>query len=191
MRERTYVGVAAATIVLAGLAGSTVPASGASAADRSDQELLSPDDLEGTVWFSEDEHRRVTVTTCGEVDIKTGKEVYVHFIERVDDLFVIKVRWWNERADLNVLEHGLLTQVAPNVYEYVEADHEGAGKRRDEFPGIIGRGTFELLSKKEAKLIQIGRLVDGSASGFTTTVRQVDELPEPPLAQTYPRFCRS
>lgn len=167
-------------------------AAGAAAAENgSAEDFIAPDELEGSIWFSEREHRRVTVTTCGDIEVKEGKNIYIRFLERVDDIFVIEVRWWNEQQGLNVLEHGVLTQIEPNEYFYVEADHEDARRRRDQFPGIIGQGTFELLSKDEAKVIQLGNLIDGSASAFTTTVTRVDHLPEAPIDQSYPRFCPS
>lgn len=150
---------------------------------------LSPDDLEGTIWFSQQPHRRVTVTLHGDVAIKEGKEVYVWFKDRIDDIFIIEVRWWNEEAKINVLEYGVLTGIEGNLYRYTEADHFAPDCDQPEFPGIIGRGTFELLSKKRAKLIQVGELVDGSASGFTTFVERVDTLPVAPVEQTYPLPC--
>lgn len=55
-----------------------------------------------------------------------------------------------------------------------------------DFPGIIGRGTFELRGKNQAELIQIGHLIDGSASGFTTILERAEELPHVPVPQTYP-----
>ena len=150
---------------------------------------LSPDDLEGTIWFSEEPHRRATVTLFGDVEIKEGKEIYVHFKDRIDDIFIIEVRWWNEQTNINVLEYGVLTQIEGNQYRYVEADHLDASCEQPEFPGIIGRGTFELLSRSEAELIQVGHLIDGSASGFTAFLEQVDTLPEAPVDQTYPVPC--
>jgi hypothetical protein len=151
---------------------------------------LSPEDLEGTIWYSEQPHRRVTVDLHGDVEIKEGKEIYVFFKERIDDIFVIEVRWWNPVANLHVIEHGVLTQIEGNQYRYTEADHFDPECPQDEFPGIIGRGTFELLSKGEAEVIQIGHLIDGSASGFTTIVEKVDTFPEPrPPDPTYPLPC--
>jgi hypothetical protein len=161
------------------------------AASASDQdEILSPDDLEGTIWVGEELHRRVTVSPCGDVTIKEGKDIYLHFKQRVDDIFVIEVRWWNEEAGINVLEYGVLSQIAPNEYHYVEADHPDPRREPDAFPGIVGQGTFELLADDRAKLIQVGNLIDGSASGFTTFLVPADELPHVPIEQTYPLFCR-
>lgn len=177
---------------VAGLAATMTTAIGLGAASASTEgELLSPDDLEGSIWVGEELHRRVTVSPCGDVSIKEGKDIYVHFMERIDDIFVIEVRWWNEEAGINVLEHGVLAQIAPNEYHYVEADHPDARRPRDEFPGIVGQGTFELLAEDEAKLIQVGNLIDGSASGFTTKLVPADELPDVPVEQTYPRFCEA
>lgn len=156
---------------------------------RGGRVYLSPSDLEGTIWFSKRPHRRVTVDLHGEVEIKEGKEIYVRFVDRIDDIFVIEVRWWNERVGINVLEHGVLTRIEGNQYRYTEADHLDPDCEQPEFPGIVGRGTFELLSKRRAELIQVGHLIDGSASGFTTIVERVDELPEVPLDQTYPVSC--
>ena len=171
------------------LGGICDPTATSATEKQRDHPYLTAEDLEGTIWFSEQPHRRVSVSTCGDVEIKEGKEIYIHFKQRVDDIFVIEVRWWNDEVGINVLEYGVLTQIEPNIYRYIEADHEDQRWRQDDFPGIVGRGTFELLSEDEAELIQIGHLIDGSASGFTTILERVDELPEAPLDQTYPRSC--
>lgn len=142
--------------------------------------------LNGTIWVGKEPHRRVTVTTDGTIEIKEGKDIYVRFIEQVDDIFVIEVRWWNVAAGINVLEHGVLTRISPNVYRYIEADQHLFGVPHGHFPGIVGRGTFELQGRNRAKLIQIGHLTDGSASGFTTVLERAESLPEVPLPQTYP-----
>lgn len=143
-------------------------------------------DLEGTIWLAKDVHRRVSVTYDGQIEIKEGKDIYVHFIEKVDDIYVIEVRWWNVSAGIHVLEYGVLTRISPNIYRYVEADHHNFGVPNFDFPGIIGRGTFELKGANAAELIQIGQLIDGSASGFTTLLEKVDEVPVVPIPQTYP-----
>ena len=142
--------------------------------------------LEGTIWVAKDTHRRVSVTIDGEIEIKEGKDIYVRFLEKVDNIYVIEIRWWNVAQGLNVLEHGVLTRVSPNIYRYIEADHYDFGLPNDDFPGIVGRGTFELRGRDHAELIQIGHLVDGSASGFTTILERADELPDVPVPQTYP-----
>ena len=150
---------------------------------------LSPEDLEGTIWFSEQPHRRASVTLNGDVEVKEGKNLFVHFQDRIDDIFIIAVRWWNEAANINVLEYGLLTHIEGNQYSYTEADHTDPECDQAEFPGIVGRGTFELLSEDRAELIQVGHLIDGAASGFTTVVEKVDTLPVAPIEQTYPLAC--
>lgn len=33
--------------------------------------------LEGTIWVAKDTHRRVSVTTEGQIEIKEGKDIYV------------------------------------------------------------------------------------------------------------------
>lgn len=142
--------------------------------------------LEGSIWVGKKQHRRVTVTTDGTIEIKEGKDIYVRFLERVDDIYVIEVRWWNESANINVLEHGVLTQISPNIYRYFEADHLEFGMPNNNFPGIIGRGTFELQGRNRAKLIQVGHLIDGSASGFTTVLERARSVPVVPIDQTYP-----
>jgi hypothetical protein len=128
----------------------------------------------------------VTVSTDGDIEIKEGKDIYVSFVEKVDDIFVIEVRWWNVTANINVLEFGVLTQIAPTEYRYIEADQLSDGVVPSEFPGIVGRGTFELLEGDKAKLIQIGHLIDGSASGFTAILERADALPDVPVGQTFP-----
>ena len=142
--------------------------------------------LNGTIWVGTEPHRRVTVSTDGAIEVKEGKDIYVRFIDHVDDIFVIEVRWWNVSAGLNVLEHGILTRVSPKIYRYIEADQFNFGIPNGDFPGVIGRGTFELQGKNTAKLIQIGHLIDGSASGFTTMLERVETLPDVPVPQTYP-----
>lgn len=142
--------------------------------------------LNGTIWVGKEPHNRVTVRTDGTIEIKEGKDIYVRFIEQVDEIFVIEVRWWNLSAGINVLEHGVLTRISPNIYRYIEADHLELGMPNDDFPGIIGRGTFELQGRNRAKMIQVGHLIDGSASGFTTILERANELPKVPIDQTYP-----
>ena len=150
--------------------------------DRSRGELA----LKGTIWVGKEPHRRVTVSTEGTIEIKEGKDIYVRFLEQVDDIYVIEVRWWNESVGINVLEHGVLTRVSPGIYRYIEADHLDFGMPIDDFPGIVGRGTFELQGRNSAKLIQVGHLIDGSASGFTTVLERSSALPDVPIRQTYP-----
>lgn len=142
--------------------------------------------LKGTIWVATAPHRRVTVTTEGDIEVKEGKNIYVRFLDQIDDIFVIEVRWWNMAANINVLEHGVLTRISPNVYRYIEADHHELGFPTPDFPGIVGRGTFEIQGRNRAKFIQIGHLIDGSASGFTTMLERTDELPQVPIPQTYP-----
>ena len=168
------------TLIFSGAAVNTLGQPGESSGSRG--ELA----LKGTIWVAKERHRRVTVSTDGTIEIKEGKEMYVRFLEKIDDIFVIEVRWWNTDAGINVLEHGVLTKVSPNIYRYIEADHLESGMPNYNFPGIIGRGTFELRGKNTAKLIQIGHLIDGSASGFTTVLERSDSLPEVPVDQTYP-----
>jgi hypothetical protein len=142
--------------------------------------------LEGTIWVGTAPHRRVTVTTDGDVQIKEGKDIYVRFVSKVDDIYVIEVRWWNETANINVLEYGVLTRILQNEYRYIESDHHDFGLPRQDFPGIVGRGTFELTGRNRAKLVQIGHLVDGSASGFTAYLERSDSVPTVDIPQTYP-----
>jgi hypothetical protein len=141
-------------------------------------------ELEGTIWFSQEPHSRVTVSNTGEVSLKEGKEIYLQFKKRYGNLYVVDIRWWNKSAGLNVLEHALLTELEPGVYHYVEARHMGPGT--EHFPGIAGSGTFELLGEDRAELLQIGHLQNGNVSGFTTILQRVDQLPDPGLDQTYP-----
>jgi hypothetical protein len=153
---------------------------------RGTHKMLAAEELKGTIWVGKEPHRRVTVSTDGDIEIKEGKDVYVRFVEKVDDIFVIEVRWWNVTANINVLEFGVLTQIAQNEYRYIEADQLSDGVVPSEFPGIVGRGTFELLEGDKAKLIQIGHLIDGSASGFTAILERADALPDVPVGQTFP-----
>lgn len=153
------------------------------------QGYLTISELESTIWVARDAHRRVTISNDGDLQIKEGKNLYIRFLQKVDDIVVFEIRWWNASASppINVVEHGVMAQVENNVFEMVEADHMVNGLPDPTFVGIIGHGWFELIDHKSAKLVQLGRLVDGSASGFTTLLEKADALPEVPVEQTYPR----
>ena len=56
--------------------------------------------LKDTIWVGKEQHRRVTVHFDGTIDIKEGKDIYVRFLDQIDDIFVIEVRWWNESAGI-------------------------------------------------------------------------------------------
>jgi hypothetical protein len=184
MRTTSSVSALLATAALLCFGAGESPAAGSSAEEQGHPNSALA--LEGSIWVGKNPHRRVTVTTDGNIEIKEGKDIYVRFVRQVDDIFVIEVRWWNVSANINVLEYGVLTRISPNTYRYIEADHHDFGVPRANFPGIVGRGTFELMGRDQAKLIQIGHLVDGSASGFTTILERTDTLPIVPVGQTYP-----
>lgn len=150
---------------------------------------LSISELEGTIWVAKEPHRRVTISNDGDLQIKEGKNVYIRFLQKIDDILVFEIRWWNASATppINVVEYGVLVQVEANIFEIVEADHLVNGAPDPGFVGIIGHGWFELNNTETAKLVQIGHLIDGSASAFTTLLDKTDSLPEVPVEQTYPR----
>lgn len=179
MHTRARLACAAAALLLHG-AIAPMPARAGDKKDHGERAL------KGTIWVGKEPHRRVTITTEGEIQIKEGKDIYLRFLEQVDEIYVIEVRWWNVSAGINVLEHGVLTNISPGIYRYMEADHLVGGVPNLDFPGIVGRGTFELLGRNKAKLIQVGHLIDGSASAFTTVLERATSLPEVPIPQTYP-----
>ena len=139
--------------------------------------------LAGTKWLSEAEHTRVTVDHRGEVTLKTGKYLYVEVLAESGGVYAVKKRWWNIDAGINVVEHAVLAPESADTYAYVEADHPDDS----EFPGIIGRGSFFLVDENTAEYSQIGHLNDGSASGFVTILKKVDQAPDVPIPQSYPK----
>jgi hypothetical protein len=163
---------------LGGLAGLTLSTLAASAA-----EILPPDALAGTIWASTAPHDRVTIGLDGKISLKEGKDIYIAFGDRVGKAFTIKINWWNVGAGLNVVEYAVVVPEEENVYAYVEPHHPADSG----FPGIEGHGTIRILDANTIELTQIGRLADGSASGFVTRLTKVDKVPEVPLAQTYPK----
>ena len=139
-------------------------------------------DLVGTVWLADTTHDRTTIDLFGAVSIKTGKNIYLQFIDEDQGVFTVKIHWWNEEENINVVEYAVMVREAENFYRYVEAEHPDDST----FPGIAAGGTFVLLSEWEASLSQIGRLLDGSASAFVTDLQKVDDVPDVPIQQTYP-----
>lgn len=140
------------------------------------------DSLAGTVWLSQKYHTRTTINTAGEAAYKEGKRIYLKFLEQTDGVYTVQVHWWNESAGIHVVEYGVLVQAAENEYTYIEPEHpEDSG-----FPGIAGYGTFELVDAETAEYSQLGRLADGSASGFVVKMKRVENAPEIPVPQTYP-----
>jgi hypothetical protein len=143
---------------------------------------ISPEELNGTVWLADSTHHRATVDFRGEVEVKEGKEIYVEFLDLVDEVLVARIHWWNVSANINVVEYAIFSQVDDDTYTYTEATHP----RDSGFPGIQGGGHFRLTEDATAQLTQLGTLLDGSASGFATQLRKVDKAPEVPIPQTYP-----
>jgi hypothetical protein len=144
--------------------------------------IIARDALQGTIWMAETTHDRATINASGKLDVKEGKEIYVEFMELIDDVHVIKIHWWNTSNKINVVEYGVLVPGGENHFVYSEAQHApGSG-----FPGIQGQGSFRLINDNTAQLTQIGHLIDGSASAFATDLKRVDKAPEVPIPQTYP-----
>jgi hypothetical protein len=145
-------------------------------------DFLEDKDLVGTVWLADTTHDRTTIDRFGAVSIKTGKDIYLQFIDEDQGVFTVKIHWWNVEENINVVEFAVMVREAENFYQYVEAEHPDDST----FPGIAAGGTFVLLSEWEASLSQIGRLLDGSASAFVTRLQKVDNVPDVPIQQTYP-----
>ncbi|MFZ8981490.1 MAG: hypothetical protein ACO21N_06465, partial [Candidatus Nanopelagicales bacterium] len=83
---------------------------------------------------------------------------------------------------IHVEEWAVASPVSDTKLLYEEAQHE----EESNFPGVIGNGEFSLVSDTEMTLVQLGRLADGSAAGFTTSLEKVDQLPDIPVPITYP-----
>ena len=137
--------------------------------------------LDGTIWCSPNEHARVAVDRFGAVEVKEGKDVCAVFAAE-SDLYVMKIVWWNVSNAIHVEEWGVAIPVSDTKLHYEEAQHEEGSS----FPGVIGTGEFSLVSDTEMTLVQLGRLADGSAAGFTTSLAKVDQLPDIPVPITYP-----
>ena len=142
--------------------------------------------LEGSIWLSKMEHTRVAVTVDGKQEIKKGKNLYLRFLSRTDDIYVIEIRWWNEKAGINILEYGVLTSVGPGLFQYVETDPIRGGNTLTKFVGISGQGYFRLVGETTAEIIQMGHLNDGSAAAFTSVLEKTDILPTISVPQTFP-----
>lgn len=173
--HRLYI-VSSVGVLLTLLLLLSIPQSAAASVFFEDKELV------GTVWLADTTHDRTTVDRFGAVSIKTGKNIYLQFIDEDQGVLTVKIHWWNVEAKVNVVEFAVMVREAENIYRYVEADHPDDSS----FPGIAAGGTFLLLSEWEANLSQIGRLIDGSASAFVTNLQKVDNVPDVPIQQTYP-----
>lgn len=169
----------AATCLVAALCLGVLDRTPSSAADAGSN-------LEGTIWLSKKEHTRVAVTPDGKQEIKTGKNFYIRFLSKTDEVYVIELRWWNEKAKINILEHGVLTAIGPGFFHYVETDPLRDGTADANFAGISGQGYFRLVGETTAEVIQLGHLNDGSAAAFTSMLEKTDKLPSVAVPQTYP-----
>lgn len=137
--------------------------------------------LSGTTWCSPQEHTRVAVDRFGSIDVKEGKDICVLFAEE-SELYVMKVIWWNVSKGVHVEEWGVAGPLSDTQLLFAETQHEES----PDFPGIIGEGELTLVSDTEMTIMQLGHLIDGSAAGFTTSLKKVDELPEIPIPLSYP-----
>lgn len=146
---------------------------------------MTLENLKGTIWLADSTHHRATVDANGNVAVKEGKEIYVQFLDVVDEVLIAKIQWWNVSANINVVEYAVFSQVDEDMFTYTEAAHAADS----DFPGIEGSGTFEIDDESGipvAHLTQLGHLLDGSASGFSTQLKKVDKVPDIPVSQTYP-----
>lgn len=137
--------------------------------------------LDGTIWCSPDEHARVAVDRFGSVDVKEGKDICALFASESDQ-YVMKIIWWNSSKAMHVEEWGVASPVSETQMLYAEAQHD----KGSDFPGVIGNGTFSLVSDTEMRIVQLGQLVNGSAAGFSTLLEKVDQMPEIPVPVSYP-----
>ncbi|MEM8743024.1 MAG: hypothetical protein AAGF14_00140 [Pseudomonadota bacterium] len=152
------------------------------AASIAAEEIVPRDSLKGTIWQATDSHDRLTIDQRGKIERKEGKDIYIEFLDLADEVYAIKIHWWNVAAKINVLEYAVLVPGTANNFSYTEALHPP----NSGFPGIQGHGTFRIIDQNSAELTQVGRLVDGSASAFVTTLKRVDKAPEISVPQTYP-----
>jgi len=137
--------------------------------------------LGDTIWCSEQEHSRVAVDRRGTVEVKEGKDVCISFTAN-SGLYVAKVVWWNVGSGIHVEEWAVVIPVTETLLQYAEADHMG----NEDFTGIFGTGDITIDSDSRMTMSQLGNLMDGTAAGFTTTLTQVDQMPDIPLPVTYP-----
>ncbi len=139
--------------------------------------------LDGTTWCAPDLHTRVAVDRLGKVELKEGKNICMLFTQQ-SEAYIVKIVWWNVEKELNVEEWAVAAPLNDTQLEYVEAEHPA----NPEFPGIIGAGTIQLVGDDEMQVTQLGRLVNGVAAGFVTTLERVDALPEIPVPVSYPKL---
>jgi len=151
--------------------------------------------LNNKIWVTTVEHDRLSVDKNGAVSIKTGKNVALEFVG-YDDAALIKINWWNVDANISVWEYAVGTPVGGDELSYVEA----AG-HTDDFPGLLGGGHVKIRENDGGgdgdggdsvpvimEMSQVGRLVDGSASGFSTVLPPADAWPDHGVGQTYPNL---
>ena len=117
----------------------------------------------------------------GKVELKEGKNICMIFTQESGS-YIAKIVWWNLDKDLHVEEWAVATPIDDTRLDYVEAEHPA----NPEFPGIIGAGTILLVSDDQMDVSQLGRLVNGTATGLRTTLERVEALPEIAVPVSYP-----
>ena len=145
-------------------------------------QAITNGELDGTIWCSPEEHARVAVDRFGSVEVKEGKDVCALFYSE-SDLYVMKIIWWNVTNAIHVEEWGVVSPVSETLMLYAETQHD----EESDFPGVIGNGELSLVSDTEMMFVQSGHLVNGAAAGFSTLLKQVDQMPEIPVPISYPK----
>ncbi|MEM7441795.1 MAG: hypothetical protein AAF414_00550 [Pseudomonadota bacterium] len=144
--------------------------------------FIAHEDLPGTIWASDGSFGWTDVDGNGEIIQGISDGNYLEILGYSDGVFVIKIHWWNEAANLSVVEHGVMVASRDNSFVYVEAEDVGV----DHFPGVRGEGFFRITSDSTARMFQLGHTVDGGAGAFATTMTRVEQAPEVPVPQSHP-----
>ncbi|MCH2186464.1 hypothetical protein MK280_11405 [Myxococcota bacterium] len=142
------------------------------------QQLLNR--LDESAWCAVEEHTRLDVDAYGATTTKEGKNVCVSFTREGDQLLIV-VEWWNLDRDIYVMEYAIGVPSGRNQLEYIEVRHAPDSG----FPGVSGRGTMTVYGSR-LYMTQLGHLSDGTASGFSNSLVQVEAKPEIPIPLTFP-----
>jgi hypothetical protein len=146
------------------------------------QDFYPDEALVGTMWASEGAFDWTSVDAAGEITHRTSDGNYLEILDVNDGIYVFMLNWWNDEAELNVIEYGVMVPSRDNSYAIIEADDRSGGGHS----GIVGQGFFRILDRDTARLIQLGRLADGSAAAFSNVLNRVEAPPDVPLPENRP-----